>query len=475
MTLPMDASNPSSGGSADDALVDDGMRVGAELDTASLVLVLGDEPRRTALAALGVARAQARHRRVALGDLLGDAEPIQQLLNGGDPHGLADSFVYGVSLNKIARAVPQYGELYVLPSGSEVPAYEEIFTNARWKRLAAGFKETGALLVVAAPASAAHVADVVGLADGAVLVGGAEALGVEGGKMLGRVAAGPDRPADVPIAAPRVAASPEASPEASPPEPEPIPEPEAESPVPPRVHWWQRVASSRGAMLGIGLTLVLIALGVWFATRPFGSGHDPLWLRRQHDGATVAGTVPALDSLGNDSAAARGANLLAPANVSDSAGAAPYAVVIARFNTLSGAQAWLQSQAKGLPSPTFVPVRIQGETWYAALVGSYATRAEADSLLAALSALGLSRADSNNIVRAPFAFLVDSVGANAVPGLLKYFTDRGQPVYALRQPNGSARLYAGAFESPAQASLYVDAIRTSGLRPVLVYRIGRVY
>ena len=165
------------------------MRVGASLDTANLVLVLGDEPRRTALAALGVARAQARHRRVALGDLLGDAEPIQQLLNGGDPHGLADSFVYGVSLNKIAHAVPQYGDLYVLPSGSEVPSYEDIFTNARWKRIAAGFKETGALLVVAAPASAAHVADVVGLSDGAVLVGVADPLGVDGDKVLGRIVA----------------------------------------------------------------------------------------------------------------------------------------------------------------------------------------------------------------------------------------------------------------------------------------------
>ena len=465
MTVPMDASNSPSGGAADDALVDDGMRVGAGLDTANLVLVLGDDPRRTALAALGVARAQARNRRVALGDLLGDAEPIQQLLNGGDPHGLADSFVYGVSLNKIAHPVPQYGDLYVLPSGSEVPAYEDIFTNARWKRLAAGFKETGALLVVAAPASAAHIADVVGLADGAVLVGSAEAQGVEGGKMLGRVAAEPEPPADVPIATPGVAASPS----------EPVPEPETSAPAPPRSPWWNRIASSRGAMFGIGLTLVLVVLGVWFATRPLAAGHDPLWLRRQRGGVTPAGPRPALDSLGNDTSAGRAANLLAPANVADSAAAAPYAVVIARFNTLSGAQAWLQSQAKGLPSPTFVPVRIQGETWYAALVGSYATHAEADSLLAALSAQGLSRADSNNIVRAPFAFLVDSVGADAVPGLLKYFADRGQPVYALRQPNGSARLYAGAFESPAQASLYVDAIRTSGLRPVLVYRIGRVY
>ena len=459
MTMPMDASDSSSGGTADDALVDDGMRVGAALDTANLVLVLGDEPRRTALAALGVARAQARHRRVALGDLLGDAEPIQQLLNGGDPHGLADSFVYGVSLNKIAHAVPQYGELYVLPSGSEVPAYEDIFTNSRWKRLAAGFKETGALLVVAAPASAAHVADVVGLADGAVLVGGARPQGVEGEKVLGRIAAEPEPegPADVTIAVPT--------------------EPEATAELPPRGGRWSRIRSSRGALLGIGLTIVLIVLGIWFATRPFSSGNAPLWLRRSRgaSGAAAGGAVPALDSLGGDSAAARNARLLAPANAADSVAAAPYAVLIARFNTRSGAESWLQSQAKGLPTPTFIPVRIQGETWYAALVGSYPTRAEADSLLSVLSAQGLSRADSNNIVRAPFAFLVDSVGADAVPGLLKYYTDRGQGVYALRQPNGSARLYVGAFESPAQAALDLDAIRTSGLRPVLVYRIGRVY
>src|SRR4051812_40284960 len=98
----MDAFDSSAGRAADDAVVAEGIRLGATLDTAHLVLVLGDDVRLTALAALGVARAQARTRRVALGDLLGDAEPIQSLLDGGDPHGLSDSFVYGVSLNKIA-------------------------------------------------------------------------------------------------------------------------------------------------------------------------------------------------------------------------------------------------------------------------------------------------------------------------------------------------------------------------------------
>jgi len=79
------------------------------------------------------------------------------------------------------------------------------------------------------------------------------------------------------------------------------------------------------------------------------------------------------------------------------------------------------------------------------------------------------------VVRAPFAFLVDSaVAPSAVPGLLTYYADRGQPIYALRQSDGSARLYIGAFESPDQAALFVESLRASGIAPVLVYRRGRV-
>jgi hypothetical protein len=241
--------------------------------------------------------------------------------------------------------------------------------------------------------------------------------------------------------------------------------------------WWKRLPIAPiPAAIGLVLALGLGGLGIWLAARPLASGHEPLSVQRRRT-AAAAGTVGStLDSLRpSDSAGAASAALLAPANPSDSLGAAAFAVVIARFNTLSGAQAWLQSQARDLPSPTFAPQVIRGETWYRALAGSFPARAQADSFLAVLSAKGLSRLDSNNVVRAPFAFLVDSVKAQAVPGMLKYFADRGQPVYALRQADGSARLYAGAFESREQAALYVDAIRTSGIRPVLVYRIGRVY
>ena len=54
---PNDAGNSGGGAAEEDAWVADGLRVGASLDAAHVVLVLGDDPGPTALAALGVARA----------------------------------------------------------------------------------------------------------------------------------------------------------------------------------------------------------------------------------------------------------------------------------------------------------------------------------------------------------------------------------------------------------------------------------
>jgi hypothetical protein len=205
--------------------------------------------------------------------------------------------------------------------------------------------------------------------------------------------------------------------------------------------------------------------------------HETAATRRRSTFSAAAGAVPStLDSVRPDSASLKSSvAALAPANPADSLGAAAYAIVIARFNTQAGAIFWFQTQGRDLPGATFSPTLVQGTAWFRAIAGSYPRREQADSLLAALRQKGQLRSDLGEVVRAPFAFLVDSVKPEAVPGMVKYFSDRGQPVYALRQNDGSARLYAGAFESPEQAALYVDAIRTSGIRPVLVYRIGRVF
>jgi hypothetical protein len=100
--------------------------------------------------ALGVARAQGQRRRVAVADLIGEAPAIEALLTGDDPHGISDSFLYGVSLNKIARPMAGADNVFLMPSGTEAVAHHAVYANERWRRLAAGFHQVGALLVVIA-------------------------------------------------------------------------------------------------------------------------------------------------------------------------------------------------------------------------------------------------------------------------------------------------------------------------------------
>jgi hypothetical protein len=321
--------------------------------------------------------------------------------------------------------------------------------------MAAGFRETGSLLVVAAPAEAEHVADVVGLTDGVVLVGDASVPGLPDEKVIARLS-----PAIAEAAAADVDQATAADAVA-----------EVEGTAPSRQNWVSPPAVAGGA-----LALLLVIIGIWFAARPLVRGHEPLWLSRERS-ASAAGAVPStLDSIRPESTAAGNPGLLTPANAADSANAAAYAVVVARFNTHDGATIWLQTRGRELPSPTIAPFLVNGETWYRAVVGSYPTRSQADSLLEAMNGRGLSRADSANVIRAPLAFQVDSVTAQAVPGLLKYWAGRGQPFYALQQADGSARLYAGAFESAAEAELYLKEFPSGGnFKPVLVYRTGRVF
>ena len=88
-----------------------GHELGPTLDEWHAIVVTGADAHATAQVALGIGRVQAQHRRVAIGDLFGDTEPLQSLVETTDPHGLVDSFMYGISLNKIAYLVPDAGDL----------------------------------------------------------------------------------------------------------------------------------------------------------------------------------------------------------------------------------------------------------------------------------------------------------------------------------------------------------------------------
>ncbi|MGZ8414760.1 MAG: hypothetical protein ACXW05_18690, partial [Gemmatirosa sp.] len=151
---------------------DEGRRVASALDAVGSALVVGRDPEIAAWVALGIARAQAERRRVAIADLVGEVGPLQALVDqDDDPHGISDSFLYGVSLNKIARPADAAGNLFLLPSGSEAVAVEEIFRSDRWRRLASGFREVDALLLLVAHADTPGLDALATSVDGVVIAG----------------------------------------------------------------------------------------------------------------------------------------------------------------------------------------------------------------------------------------------------------------------------------------------------------------
>jgi hypothetical protein len=455
--------------------MEQGREIGATLDACHAVVVVGSDATATAEVALGIARSQSHRRRVAVGALLGDAPPLQALVASQDPHGLVDSFLFGVSLNRVAYPVAEPGDLYVMPSGTSPIDYEELLPHPRWRRLAAGFRSEGALLVLAAPAEAPNLRQLVDATDGAVLVGDEVPGDLPVAQSLAWIRARPTAPMSVTRDAP------------------PAEPPPPDRPVVPDDRDYGRLLA--GATAGVLLTLLLAGTAYWFARRPFASQRPARQSVAATSPAAAAVTGGALatdsavraaqarrDSIARDSAA-RVANLavaadsfpvFAPANPADSSAASSYAVVLENTNGLAGAILDLRARYASVPAASYaLDLRTR---YYQLVAGAYPARAGADSLLAQLRARRILAPGFGSVTSLPFAFLVQAnVPAADVPARVKRAAARAQPVYALRQPTGAAHLYFGAYESPQQAALAVPAARKAGLAPTLVYRIGRVF
>ena len=428
-----------------------GRRIAPDFDRLHAIAVLGDDEVQTARVALGIARHHARRRRVAIGDLLGEAEPLQALVPSDDPHGLADVFEYGVSLSRVAHRVAGEGDLFIMPSGALFTDRAEILAHRRWSRLAAGFREENGLLIVAVSGSAPGVEALVLQLDGAVIVGDATpALPVT--RVLGAVRGPRTLPA---VLAPRAVA-------------------------PPRKYMVrsQRSPWRIGAGIGVVLTFMLALFGIWLAARPFArSTWAPLWLR----GDTLAAMFRGLDSAGVDSllrldSLVRAERAMGLFTAQDSASVAPYALSLVTFNTQAGALLELQRNGATLRAGTFTPVLIRETTWFRVVAGAYPDSASAAALLDTLRARGLSDAGRVVIERHPYALLVArDVPDSAVASRVAAYQRRKLPVYALLQSDGTARLFAGAFRTREEAALLTDAMRAAGVPTSLVYRTGRVY
>ena len=453
----------------------EGRELGITLDQCHAVVVVGADPIATSLVALGIGRAQSERRRVAVGDLIGESPPLQALVSAEDAHGLVDSFMYGVSLNRVAYPVKGERELFVMPSGTSPIDYDELFLNPRWRRLASGFREVGALLVLAAPANAPHLRELVDATDGAVIVGDEVPAALPVAQSLAWLRERHSAPMSVANAVPAAASPPRGV--------VPVPAPRT-------LTWW----TARAA--GILLTLALVGAGVWFWQRPFASERQP---RRGVAATSPAAEAVTANALTTDSvtrarlaqreaavrdSAARAANLavaddsfpvLVPVNVVDSANASTYAVLLENTNGLAGAILQLQTKFPTVPAASYgLSLR---NRLFELVAGAYPTRAGADSLLADLRARRVLPPSGGTVTTRPYAFLTQgNVAVAEVPlRLRRAVTQRGQPVYALRQADGTANLYFGAYENPEQAALAVPAVRKFGITPTLVYRIGRVF
>ena len=421
---------------------DAGRQIAPLLGSYSAVVVTSSDPVAAAHVALGIALAEAKHRRVVVGDLVGDLPPLRSLVKDEDPHGISDSFLYGLSLNKIGYEVEGAANLYIMPSGTDPTIGDEIFRSARWKKLAVGFAETGSLLMLVARSDALGLAELAEQTDGAVLVRDAQLAAAPSALVLARVPA-PTPTLKIPLHRFTARAADW------------------------RKHRWAYPALAAGAVL----VVAAIGAGLMLARAAARPARTPTRVAAAPVPAPIPPPpLPAPETL----------YIAPPANVNDSASASAFSVELLVANTAEGANLFVRKNGAALPAAAVSPVPIGQEraTWYKVTAGAYTRRDQADSLLFALQKSGVLATESaGRVTRSPLALLVDSVPSqgglvDAVRAAVEKYTARGLTVYPLIQDDGGARIFAGAFATADQSGALIRTLRGAGLKPVLVYRTG---
>jgi cell division septation protein DedD len=447
---------PSVPGGRPVAWEDAGWQIAPVLGSYSAVLVTSSDPVAAAHVALGIARAEAKQRRVVVGDLVGDLPSLRSLVKDEDPHGISDSFLYGVSLNKIGYNVEGTANLAVMPSGTDPTVGEEIFRSPRWKKLAEGATERGALLLLVARSDAPGLADLADQLDGVVLVRDPELRGAPSSLVLSRVP-GPTPTLKIPLH--RISAR------------------AADW----KKHKWLYPAIGAAALLvigGAGFAFMLANAAKSPPTRARAAG-TPSPVRSDSTTAPALAAATPAPVPPPPRPAPETLYIAPPANVNDSAAASAFTVELLSANTAEGANLFVRRNGAELPAAAVSPVLLLPErtTWYRVTAGAYTRRDQADSLLLALRRSSVLADSAGTVTRAPLALLVDSVPTqggivDAIREAVQKYTARGLPVYALIQSDGGARIYAGAFAAADQSAGLIRTLRGAGLKPVLVYRTG---
>jgi hypothetical protein len=323
--------------------------------------------------------------------------------------------------------VNREGTLFVVPSGAGPFEYGKLLRRERWRRLIMAFRNEGALLFIILPASAEELVQFIEDTDGVVLVGDVDYP--EARHIVARVASRAQTTGDVGATPSKPAAMPVEDGGAT-----------------------RKVLLQRGAML-VAATLVLVAASA-------------LWIGR--DGATEREGAPAITS-----PASAGSIVLD--NV-DTAGAAFYAVDVVMLTSLVDAGRHVSERLGGVPAATFSPMVLGADSarWYRVLAGAWPREREADSALAALRAAGVVPMGFGSVRRTPYAVrIADSLPLTVAIARSSELRAEGYPAYALARDAGHATVYAGAFETPSQATPLLDMFKQAGIVASVAYRIGR--
>lgn len=431
---------------------DEGQRCAALLHDVAAAVVLGRDAEAAAAVALGLAKACAGERRVAVADLIGGVAMLTPL---DDQPGLLECLRDGAPVSEIGQPLGDAPDVYLLPAGRGPIAERWVFESARWERLVNGFREVDALLLLVAQAGAPGLERLIERVDGVVAV---------------------DLPPAVLRTLPLIATIEHPEPELPPIPGTPTPGTQRAVPAPRgrrKVGRWIVAAAAVLALVGVGLRQQLGTLMGAFANR---SSDDIAAAAAASDdvGSDVAGATPAADApppLPTDFS-------LGPVvNPADSAAALRFSVELVAANSLSGANSGLTSRGDPYPIPTVAPVLLGSAptVWYRAMVGAWASKAEAEAWLDRQQALGVVRRGVGRVREAPFALQLFEGPREEVWLQSTRLGSEDVHVYVLETSDGRVRVMAGAFESASQALWFAAQLNGRGLSPQLAYRTGRTF
>lgn len=418
----------------------EGMRAALALSDVTAAIVTGRDPEAAAQVALGMARFHARERRVAVADLVGGLGALTPL---ADQPGLLECLRDGEPISAIGQPLAGASGVYLLPSGRGAIAERWVFESARWERLIAGFREVDALLLLVASPGAPGLESLIARVDGVVAV---------------------DLPPRELRAWPLLATIDHPEPEL-PPIPVKRPTTPDGTPIIP-------AASRRKLRWGRWAALALLVLvgSVWGMIRTGTLTFEASGASAAEESAeTTLLAAPPPEQV---------EIVLGPiVNPADSANALTFAVEVVAANTLASANSRLASPVAPFPASTVAPVVLRSGSplWYRALVGAWPTRQEAEAWLDAQRSTGVLRAAAGRVVATPFALLLEEVRGADASAVVARWEQLGVRAYGLQQDDGSVRIFAGAFETAAQAVWLASTLRDFGADPQVAYRTGRMF